>query len=197
MGQLFQRLARAHPGLVYELRDYFRKVYPAKYVAVKVLTVNATADHKDEAITRLLQETPSATYEPRFSPEISADSIIKVKSQPLLNFGPREDASNLELVISHLNDDFSCIPSTAIPAKEHLPEQVQPILLRAPEVILCRAWSTPIDICAIESCPRPYNVMDEQDIFPAAAFIRRCLTIDPNTRPTALELLDDEWPKNT
>lgn len=48
----------------------------------------------------------------------------------------------------------------------------------------------------IENCLRLYNVMEEKDIPPAAAFIRRCLTIDPRARPTALELLDDEWLKN-
>ena len=45
----------------------------------------------------------------------------------------------------------------------------------------------------IEECLRPYKVMDEKDIPHAATFIRRCLTIDPRARPTALELLDDEW----
>ncbi|KAG1818704.1 kinase-like domain-containing protein [Suillus subaureus] len=49
---------------------------------------------------------------------------------------------------------------------------------------------------AMESCLRAYKVMDEKDIAPAAVFIRRCLTIDPHARPTALELLDDEWLKN-
>lgn len=48
----------------------------------------------------------------------------------------------------------------------------------------------------MESCLRAYKVMDEKDIAPAAAFIRKCLTIDPHERPTALELLEDEWLKN-
>ena len=38
--------------------------------------------------------------------------------------------------------------------------------------------------------------MDEKEIAPAATFIRKCLTIDPRARPTALELLDDEWLKD-
>jgi serine/threonine-protein kinase SRPK3 len=33
----------------------------------------------------------------------------------------------------------------------------------------------------------------DKDIVPAAAFIRRCLTIDPSVRPGASELLQDEW----
>jgi serine/threonine-protein kinase SRPK3 len=49
---------------------------------------------------------------------------------------------------------------------------------------------------SIERCLRPYKVLDEQEIPPIAAFIRRCLTIDPSARPTALELLDDEWLKD-
>ena len=49
---------------------------------------------------------------------------------------------------------------------------------------------------AIEICLRAYKVMDEKEITPAAIFIQKCLTIDPRARPTALELLDDEWLKD-
>jgi len=49
---------------------------------------------------------------------------------------------------------------------------------------------------SIEDCLRPYKVLDEQDIPPTATFIRKCLTIDPRARPSALELLDDEWLKD-
>jgi len=48
----------------------------------------------------------------------------------------------------------------------------------------------------IEKCLRAYQVMDEKEITPAATFMRKCLTIDPRARPTALELLDDEWLKD-
>ena len=49
---------------------------------------------------------------------------------------------------------------------------------------------------ALERCLLAYKVMDEKEIVPAATFMRRCLTIDPCARPTAVELLDDEWLKD-
>jgi len=56
-------------------------------------------DHEDSVITRLLQETPSVTYEPRIEPDLSPDPIITVKSQPIPNFGVREDASNINICL--------------------------------------------------------------------------------------------------
>jgi serine/threonine-protein kinase SRPK3 len=56
-------------------------------------------DNEDAAITRLLQETPSVTYEPRIEPDLSPDPIITVKSQPLLNFGLQQDASKLNFCL--------------------------------------------------------------------------------------------------
>jgi serine/threonine-protein kinase SRPK3 len=38
-----------------------------------------------------------------------------------------------------------------------------------------------------------YKHLNKADIASAAIFMRRCLTIDPAVRPSALELLDDEW----
>ncbi|THH03876.1 hypothetical protein EW146_g10325 [Bondarzewia mesenterica] len=214
--------------------------------------------YQNEAITRFLKESPSAIYEPRIEPDLSPDPIITVKSQPLPNFGLRPDASNLDVCLIDYGH--------ATPAKKHLLEQVQPVLLRAPEVILGHPWSTPIDIWSvgclvfeyligvalfqiyesssvslddvhlqrilehigpfpssflqacqrrtdfldeqgslirvkklfprtIEECMNHYAILDEKDIPVAAAFIRRCLTIDPGARPTALELLGDEWLK--
>jgi len=35
--------------------------------------------------------------------------------------------------------------------------------------------------------------MDAWDSEQAVAFITRCLTIDPNMRPTAEQLLEDKW----
>lgn len=48
----------------------------------------------------------------------------------------------------------------------------------------------------IETCLRVYRTLDEKEISPAAAFIRKCLTIDPSARPSALDLLGDEWLKD-
>jgi serine/threonine-protein kinase SRPK3 len=38
-----------------------------------------------------------------------------------------------------------------------------------------------------------YKHINKADIASVTVFIRRCLTIDPSVRPSALELLDDEW----
>lgn len=98
-------------------------------------------DHEDAAVTRFLEETPSATYEPRIEPDLSPSPIITVKSQPLPNFGLREDASNLNICLIDYGH--------ATPAQEHILKQVQPTLLRAPEVILGHPWSTPVDIWSL------------------------------------------------
>lgn len=45
----------------------------------------------------------------------------------------------------------------------------------------------------IEECLAHYERVGNRDIAPAAAFIRRCLTIDPSIRPSASELLQDGW----
>lgn len=45
----------------------------------------------------------------------------------------------------------------------------------------------------VERCIAHYNHVRDKDIAPAAAFIRRCLTIDPFVRPSASELSQDEW----
>jgi serine/threonine-protein kinase SRPK3 len=45
----------------------------------------------------------------------------------------------------------------------------------------------------IEKLLDKYNRLKPEELAPAANFIRRCLTIDPSARPTAKELLEDEW----
>jgi serine/threonine-protein kinase SRPK3 len=47
----------------------------------------------------------------------------------------------------------------------------------------------------VEESLRSDGLLEEKDIAPTAAFILRCLTIDSATRPTALELLNEDWLK--
>jgi serine/threonine-protein kinase SRPK3 len=56
-------------------------------------------EYADEAIPRLLKESPSGTYEPRIEPDLSPDPIITVKSQPLPNPALKSDASNLNICL--------------------------------------------------------------------------------------------------
>ena len=46
---------------------------------------------------------------------------------------------------------------------------------------------------ALEEILRSLEAMDEKEIPGAAAFMRRCLTLDPKLRPSAQELLKDSW----
>jgi serine/threonine-protein kinase SRPK3 len=43
---------------------------------------------------------------------------------------------------------------------------------------------------------RNYKVLPEPDVLATAAFIERCLRLDPKNRPSAEELLEDEWWKD-
>ena len=45
----------------------------------------------------------------------------------------------------------------------------------------------------IDTLLREHKTMSEGDIAPAAAFIQKCLDIDPRSRPTAQALLRDSW----
>jgi serine/threonine-protein kinase SRPK3 len=49
---------------------------------------------------------------------------------------------------------------------------------------------------SIESCLANYLVLGEDEVAGIAGFMRRCLTIDPSARPTASELLEDNWLKD-
>jgi serine/threonine-protein kinase SRPK3 len=40
---------------------------------------------------------------------------------------------------------------------------------------------------------RNYEVMSEEDVISTAAFMQRCLQLDPTNRPSADELLKDPW----
>ena len=46
---------------------------------------------------------------------------------------------------------------------------------------------------ALEDVFRALKVVDEGEILGTAAFLRRCLTLDPKQRPSAQELLKDGW----
>ncbi|KAF9471267.1 kinase-like protein [Pholiota conissans] len=52
-----------------------------------------------------------------------------------------------------------------------------------------------IDVPSIEERLAELNV-SFKDILPAATFIRRCLTLDPSVRPSASQLLQDDWLKD-
>ncbi|KAG8922968.1 hypothetical protein FRC02_011495 [Tulasnella sp. 418] len=183
---------------------------------------------------------------------------LSMDRQPLPNFDLKEDGSNLHIRIA----DFG--HATWID-KRYEEEDVQPVGLRAPEVILGHPWSTPIDIWAVgclafelligtaffdpvagktwklednhlqrmlevtgekfsskmlaqskrreqyldsdgslirikylspvtfEDCIRNYNLVPEHEAQGAADFMRRCLRLDPDDRPTAAELIGDKW----
>ena len=48
-------------------------------------------------------------------------------------------------------------------------------------------------IGSLEQCLRSEIKMSEQDFVGTLAFLRKCLSIDPNHRATASQLLKDEW----
>jgi serine/threonine-protein kinase SRPK3 len=66
---------------------------------VKPDNILLSVEHADSAITRLLRESPSTTYETRIEPDLSPDPIITVKSQPLPGLGLTPDASNLDICL--------------------------------------------------------------------------------------------------
>jgi len=45
----------------------------------------------------------------------------------------------------------------------------------------------------VKKCIAHYGHVGDKDITPAAAFIQRCLTIDPSVHPSMSELLQDKW----
>ena len=49
------------------------------------------------------------------------------------------------------------------------------------------------DSTTLEDILRSLRVVDKNDIPGVAAFLSRCLTLDPKLRPSAQELLGDSW----
>ncbi|KIM44308.1 hypothetical protein M413DRAFT_433710 [Hebeloma cylindrosporum] len=263
LGSNLLSLQRAQPTGVFSLHstkriikqvllalDYLHRDCGLVHTDVKPQNIMVSMNVSDATIAEYLDKNPAELYEPRIEPDLSPDPIITVKSQPLPDFGLDPTLSNLVVKLADYGEDVN--------------QRCQPILLRAPEVILGHPWSTPIDIWSVgclifefligrtffelytsstvsltdahlqrivellgdfppnfladcrrtaeyfddkggllrvkqlfprtvEQCIAHYNRVADKDIAPTAAFIRRCLTIDPSTRPSASELLRDEW----
>jgi serine/threonine-protein kinase SRPK3 len=64
---------------------------------VKPDNILVSRNGQDSAIHPYLVENPSTTYDVRMEPDLSADPIITVKSQPLPNFSLDPNLSNLEV----------------------------------------------------------------------------------------------------
>lgn len=62
----------------------------------------------DEAIESLLTDDPWSTYPPRFSSFLSKEPIVTIKSQPLLNFGVKEDGSDIHVKIADFGHGKHC-----------------------------------------------------------------------------------------
>ena len=136
---------------------------------VKPENILVRIDGSDDQISTYFESNPSQTYPPRIEPDLSADPIITVVSQPLPNFGLKPDASNLEICLG----DFGCgkffislfqigyfgdiCPEALAIGQQHTVPGVQPVVLRAPEVILGHPWSTPIDIWSAGCLVRLYS----------------------------------------
>jgi serine/threonine-protein kinase SRPK3 len=95
---LHRECGLVHTG-IFSSFQYGSVQLTTRFSDVKPDNITVCIDHSDAAITPLFREIPSATYDPRFEPDISPDPIITVKSQPLPNFGLRQDASNLNICL--------------------------------------------------------------------------------------------------
>ena len=137
-----------------------------RHLDVKPQNTLVSIGHQCQAIREHLSNNPSATYEPRFEPDLSPDPIITVKSQPLPNFNLDSTLANLDVKLidygsgknrNNAPSTFLLIYPKAIPIQRQLfAGEIQPVLLRAPEVILGHLWSTPVDIwcvgCMVGHC---------------------------------------------
>lgn len=139
------------------ISEYFQLLTASTTSDIKPDNIMVSLDHADALIERHLELNPAEVYAPRMKPDLSPDPIITVKTQCLPNFGLKPDLSNLNVRLVDFGHGAESSHSTRLltdnhkanPIKKHVQDEVQPCLLRAPEVILGHAWSTPIDIWSV------------------------------------------------
>ena len=93
------------------------------------------------------------------APSLTPDPIITVMSQPLPNFQLDPNLTDIKICLSTMamvrSYHSARTPLTLFPclmavwADATHKDEFQPVLLRAPEVILGHPWSTPVDIWSV------------------------------------------------
>ncbi|KAG9010783.1 hypothetical protein FRB94_009864 [Tulasnella sp. JGI-2019a] len=155
LGSDLQSLQRAQPSRRFTLTttkrtvkqvllslDYVHAECGVVHTDLKPDNLMVDLGHQEMAIRKLLDDNPSRTYPPRIAPYISSDPILTIVSQPLPNLGLRADYNNLKIKLS----DFG---ESTWKDKHRMGQDISPVGLRAPEVVLGLPWSTPVDIWAL------------------------------------------------
>ncbi|KXN85126.1 Serine/threonine-protein kinase SRPK [Leucoagaricus sp. SymC.cos] len=155
-------------------------------------------------IEKYVLENDPTIYGPPLHLKSSDLPLVFSRSQPLPYF---ELGGTLENISVRLVD----YGQATLAAKPVRGDFCQPPIVRAPEVTLKYPWTSAIDIWTVgcllfqlltehhlfgqnlEDFFQHLKVLDEDEIPGAADFIRKCLTLDPKLRPTAQELLKDDW----